>query len=421
MQSVLRRLVPLPDTVNPAWVLAAIEAQRTALLSLTAALVAAPSANPPGDTTAPARVLAEFLSRAGIETTTLAEVPHKPNIVATVTGALQDLAPGPGASQHVVLCGHLDTILPGEAADWTVDPGRLTTRGPDLIGLGVGNMKAGLAALAVALACLHDCRAKWAGRVTLAAVADETVFGPHGAEWLLATYPDLRGDVLICGEGPGGMALAVAEKGVLWISVQAAAPSGQGMLTTAGSSATARLAKALVALDGLNAVTATPPEGMACLILNAGAHGLRLSVNIGTLQGGGFISQRPGVASAEIDVRVPPGLALAAVEAKVHAACAAIPGVSWSRIKGWEPNWSAPDSRAAAAVSRAAAHLRGAPPDLVVRLPGSDAARWRALGVPAVCYGPQMAAASGPDDAVRAEDVVDCAKVYTLAALDCLR
>lgn len=411
----------MPDPVNLAWVLAGIEAQRAALLSLTAALVAAPSANPPGDTVAPARVLAEFLSGSGIEAATLAEVPRKPNIVATVTGALQERAPSPGAGQHVVLCGHLDTILPGDAADWTVDPARLTTRGPDLMGLGVGNMKAGVAALAVALGWLHAHRALWAGRVTLVAVADETVFGPHGAEWLLATRPDLRGDVLVCGEGAGGMALAVAEKGVLWIAVHATAPAGQGMLTTVGSSATARLAHALVALDALNAVTATPPDSMGCLAAQAGAHGLRLSVNAGTLRGGGFISQRPGVASAEIDLRVPPGLTLAAVEARVDAACAAIPGVSWSRIKGWEANWSAPDSPAAAAVSRAAAQVRGALPHLVVRLPGSDASRWRALGVPAVCYGPQMTAASGPDDAVQAEDVVDCAKVYVLAALDCLQ
>ena len=398
--------------VNPDRAIADIEARRGALIELTAALVAAPSANPPGNTCDAAQILSAFLTAEGIGHETLSAVADKANVVATVHGA--------GSGPHVVLCGHLDTILPGDAADWSVDLYALTARGPDLLGLGVGNMKGGLAALAMALAWLHGCRAEWGGRVTLAAVADETVFGPHGAEWLLATRPELRGDVLICGEGPGDMALAVAEKGVLWIALQATAPAGQGMLTTVGASATVRLAQALVALDALGDVHAMPPAGMECLSDYAGAHGLRLSVNAGTLQGGGFISQRPGVVAAEIDLRVPPGLTLAEVEARVDAACAGISGVSWRRIKGWEPNWSAPDSATAVAVSLAAEQVRGTAPLPVVRLPGSDASRWRALGVSAVCYGPQPTPASGPDDYVRADDLVDCAKIYALAARVCL-
>jgi succinyl-diaminopimelate desuccinylase len=55
-----------------------------------------------------------------------------------------------------------------------------------------------------------------------------------------------------------------------------------------------------------------------------------------------------------------------------------------------------------------------------VRLPGSDAARWRAMGVPALCYGPQAGLASGPDDHVHEADMQACAVVYALAAADFL-
>ena len=402
----------MADPVNPAHVIADMEARREDLIALTAALVAAPSANPPGSTSAPARVLSTYLSARGVKHELAAAVPDKPNVVATVQGARS----GP----HVVLCGHLDTILPGDPTDWSVDLHALTPRGPDLLGLGVGNMKGGLAALAVALSWLHDCRDAWGGRVSLVAVADETVFGPHGAEWLLSTRPGLRGDALICGEGPGGMGLAVAEKGVLWIELTASAPAGQGMLTTPGASATVRLAQALLALDALGRLQATPPAGLECLARHAGAHGLRLSVNIGTLRGGSFVSQRPGVAVAEVDLRVPPGLTLTAIEARVDAACAGISGVSWRRIKGWEASWSDPTSLVPMRVSHAAAQVRGTAPPLVVRLPGSDASRWRALGVSAVCYGPQPTLAAGPDDFVRTQDLVDCAKVYALATRECL-
>lgn len=390
-----------------------MEARRAELVALCAELVAAPSVNPPGDTRAPADVLGRFLAAQGITPEVAARVPHKPNMLASLEGAA---GPGP----HLVLNGHLDTIQPGDAGAWTVPLHALTERDGRLMGLGAGNMKGGLAALATAFAWLHANRAAWAGRVTLAAVADETVFGPDGADWLLRTRPGLRGDMLICGEGPGGMGLAIAEKGVLWLRIAAEAPPGQGMLTTRGGSAVARLAQALMGLDALNEVQAQPPAEVACLSGTAGAHGLRLSVNAGTLTGGDFISQRPGRAEAEVDLRVPPGLGLEQIEAMVDTVCRAVPGVSWSRVKGWDANWSAPGSVPARAVSAAALQVRGAAAPPVVRLPGSDASRWRALGVPAVCYGPQPTPAVGPDDYVLAADLLDCAQVYAQAALRCL-
>ena len=73
-----------------------------------------------------------------------------------------------------------------------------------------------------------------------------------------------------------------------------------------------------------------------------------------------------------------------------------------------------------AAVAAAAAQVRGVPAKPVVRLPASDASRWRALGVPGVCYGPQPTLAAGIDDYAEEQDVIDCAKVYALAALQFL-
>ena len=383
------------------------------LTALLADLIAAPSVNPPGDTRAPAEVLARFLASHGITPELAACVPHKPNVLASIEG-------GAGPGPHLILNGHLDTIQPGDAGAWTVPHYALTRRDGRLLGLGTGNMKGGLAALAVAFVGLHGRRDGWGGRVTLTAVADETVFGPDGADWLLRTRPGLRGDMVICGEGPGGMGLAIAEKGVLWLRVVAEAPPGQGMLTTRGGSAVARLSQALAALDELNDVRSQPPGEVACLSETAGEHGLRLSVNAGTLMGGSFISQRPGRAEAEVDLRVPPGLGLVDVEAMVDAACRRVPGVSWTRIKGWEANWSAPGCAPAAAVSAAALRVRGNAPPPVVRLPGSDASRWRALDVPAVCFGPQPTPASGPDDYVLAADLRDCAGIYEGASLRCL-
>ena len=246
------------------------------------------------------------------------------------------------------------------------------------------------------------------------------MFGPDGALFLLEARPELLGDGLICGEGPGSLELAIAEKGVLWVEVEARVPSGQGMLMRRGASATARLAAVMGAIDALNDERSTPPAEVVCLAAHAGEHGLRVSANIGIIEGGGFVSQVAGRAAARVDVRVPPGRTTGDVESRLSRLIACHPGMAWRRIKGWEPNWSAPDAAVVRAVADSAAAVRGTPPRPVVRLPASDASRWRALGTPAVCYGPQPTLVAGVDDYANEEDVVDCAKVYARAALQFL-
>ena len=374
-------------------------------VALLRALVEAPSVNPPGDTRAPAAVARAWMRAAGLPCETVAADPTKPNLLVRVENG-----PGP----HAILLAHLDTVPPGEEAAWSAPPLSLTERGDALIGLGSGNMKAAVAAMMLAMRRLDARRAAdWSGTITLALVADECAFGPDGAAHLLATRPELRGDAVICGEGPGHMALAVAEKGLMWVRLTARGRAGQGMLMTRGAAAPVRLAAALATLDALNDERVAPP--LPALDHPANAEGMRLSLNVGRLEGGGLVSQAAFEAVAEIDLRLPPGLSLADAAMRLDAACADAP-LEWSRIKGWEANWTAPDAAVARAVAEAAARVRGRTPPLVTRLPASDASRWRALGVPAVCYGPQAELASGVDDAVARADLLDCVAVYAQAA-----
>ena len=389
-----------------------IDAERETLVALCGALVEARSVNPPGDVRAAASVVRDFLAGRGIEAEVLAAREEKPNLVMHVSGA------GPG--RHLSLNGHLDTIPPGDETAWSVPVFRMERREGRLTGLGIGNMKAGLAALALATVWLHQMRDAWSGTVSFSAVADETVFGPDGAGWLLEARPDLLGDALISAEGPGDMALAVAEKGLLWLEIVAAASPGQGMTSTRESGAPVRLAQALIALDALNDWQASAPADVVLLAAAAGEHGLRVSVNCGRIEGGAFVSQVATRVAAEVDIRVPPGLTIADIEARVGSIVGGIPGLSWRRIKGWDPSWTASQADIVATMQDAIAAVRAAPAAAVVRLPASDAARWRARGAPAVCFGPQPTLAAGIDDFVYEQDVVDCAKIYARAAVDYL-
>jgi succinyl-diaminopimelate desuccinylase len=373
-------------------------AEAEAAVALLRDLVRAESVNPPGDVSGPARAAAAAL--AGLPLEVVATDPRKPNLVV-------DLRNGEGA--HVHLNAHLDTVPPGDRAAWSVEPLDLTGRDGRLLGLGTGNMKGAAAAMILAARRLHEARDRWRGRVTLSLVADECVFGPDGAAHLLAARPDLRGDALICGEGPGRMQLAVAEKGLMWVRLRATGRVGQGMLTAEGTSAPARLARALVEVDRWNALTASPP--LPSLDHDGNAEGMRVSANVGMVHGGAGFSQAVSEAAAQVDLRVPPGLSRADLGARLDGL-----GVEWEEVKGWEPNWTDPGSAPARAVRGAAGRVRDAPPRDVTRLPASDASRWRALGIPAVCFGPQPDPASGVDDYVLRRDLLDCVAIYAGAA-----
>lgn len=385
------------------------EAERDALFDLCAELVAAPSPQPVGDTTEPIAVLERTLRAAGLAPEVRHVDPRKPNIVCSFEGA--------GLGPHLVLNGHVDTLNPGDEKAWSVPVYALSRRHGRLSGLGIGNMKAGAAALTKAFIGLHARRAEIAGRVTLTLVSDEVVFGPAGSAFLLEHDDKLLGDFLINAEGPGSMNLAVAEKGLLWLSLEATAAPGQGMLTRAGTSAIARLAKLLAEIDGWNDEIVTPPEDMTALRDHAGEHGLRLSVNAGKIAGGDFVSQVAVKARAEVDFRIPPGLTIETVEKRVRDLADSIGGITVTRIKGWNPNWTPLEHPLSQAMLAASTAIRGKPAAPVVRLPASDAMRWRALGVPAICFGPQAELASGIDDYVLEQDVVDCLAIYMVAAL----
>ena len=119
---------------------------------------------------------------------------------------------------HLLFNGHMDTIGIGDESLWSVPIFSLTKNSGRLYGIGMGNMKGAVAAMAMAYKFLYENR-YWQGALTFTAVADETIFGSDGAEYLLENDNSFQADAVICGEGPGNMNLAVAEKGVLWIEL----------------------------------------------------------------------------------------------------------------------------------------------------------------------------------------------------------
>ncbi len=386
----------------------AAERDREALVGYCADLVGAPSVNPPGDTRAVAEVVSRWLSQHGIDSRLESCEPTMPSVVTGIDSG----RPGP----HLVLNVHLDTMPPGVLADWTVPVHELTRRDGRLYGLGMGNMKGAVAAMSWALAALRDAGDAWSGRVTFTAVADEVVFGDNGAAYLLRTHPDLLGDALLCGEGPGFRRVAVAEKGVLWLRVEARAEGGHSSAVRPGRSAAALIAECVRRIDGLTGRPVAPPPGLA-EVARDGDPGVLLSANVGRVEAGTFVGQIATSATAEVDLRLPPGLTADAAEDLVRELLADLPGTTVHRTKGWDANGTAVGSPFVQHFATAVRALRGTEPEYAVRLPASDASRWRQRDVPAICYGPQPTLSAGVDDHAEEQEVLDCAVLYAATAL----
>jgi succinyl-diaminopimelate desuccinylase len=293
---------------------------------------------------------------------------------------------------------------------------RLTRRGGRLYGLGMGNMKGALAAMCLASAVLNRHRGAWNGRLTMTAVSDEVMFGERGSVFLLRERPDVAGDFLISGEGPGFMGLAAAEKGLLWLDIEARAPGGHASCALRGKTAVMKLAALLARLDVMNEMYATLPRELLGVTGGEGNLGLRLSLNAGTIAAGTVRSQVATRARAQIDIRLPPGITAQACEQMIRAEAGA-DDIAIEVAKAWDANWTALDSPLVVALAAAAQTVRGEQPAFVVRLPGSDARRWRDLGVGAICYGPQPTLSAGIDDYTNEQDVLDCAKIYACTSL----
>ena len=157
-------------------------------------LIRVDTTNPPGNETAAAELLREYLEESGAQVELYARVPERANLVARI--------PGRGDGPTLLFLSHTDVVL-ADAAEWSADPFGGELRDGAVWGRGALDMKGQVAASAVALASLAREGFEPAGDLIFAATADEEVGDGFGAQWLCETHPDaVRSDYLI-NEGSG--------------------------------------------------------------------------------------------------------------------------------------------------------------------------------------------------------------------------
>jgi acetylornithine deacetylase/succinyl-diaminopimelate desuccinylase-like protein len=172
----------------------AVTSLRGEVTDLLSRLIRIDTTNPPGNETAAAELLREYLEASGVECELYARVPERANLVARIRGT--------GDGPTLLLLSHTDVVL-ADPREWSVPPFSGEVREDEIWGRGALDMKSQVAANAVAIASLAREGFQPAGDLIFAATADEEVGDGFGLQWLCEQHPDaVRCDYAI-NEGAG--------------------------------------------------------------------------------------------------------------------------------------------------------------------------------------------------------------------------
>ena len=172
----------------------AVTTLRAEVTDLLSRLIQVDTTNPPGNETAAAELLREYLEANGVDCELYARVPERANLVARLRGR--------GDGPTLLFLSHTDVVL-ADPSEWSVAPFSGELRDGEVWGRGALDMKGQVAASAVAIASLAREGFEPAGDLVFAATADEEVGDDFGLSWLCAEHPDaVRCDYAI-NEGAG--------------------------------------------------------------------------------------------------------------------------------------------------------------------------------------------------------------------------
>jgi acetylornithine deacetylase/succinyl-diaminopimelate desuccinylase-like protein len=157
-------------------------------------LIRIDTTNPPGNETAAAELLRDYLEDAGVSCELYAKIPERANLVARI--------PGRTGGPKLLFLSHTDVVL-ADASEWSADPFGGELRDGEVWGRGALDMKGQVAAEAVAIASLAREGFEPAGDLIFCATADEEVGAGFGASWLCEEHGEaVRCDYLV-NEGSG--------------------------------------------------------------------------------------------------------------------------------------------------------------------------------------------------------------------------
>jgi len=242
------------------------------------------SVNPPGDELGVAEYIARVLTDAGLEVEFVRHTPTRASVISRLRGS--------GKAPALLFNGHIDTVPVGAEA-WGHDPFSGALADGKIWGRGASDMKAGVAALIIALKILKEACLSLKGDIVFAATAGEET-NSLGAT-AIASRRDLGLVQAILIPEPSGNDLYIAEKGALWVELTTQGKTAHGSMPDLGRNAVLMMVRLIAEFEKLEIPFNSHP------LLD----GFTRSTN--TIAGGVKTNVVPDSCTATIDMRTVPG------------------------------------------------------------------------------------------------------------------
>lgn len=327
-------------------------------------------------------------------------------------GLVGRLAGRAAGSSSLIVNGHVDVVPPGDRDQWTVPPFELTERDGWWLGRGALDMKGGLCAAIEAVRAVIDAGVPLASDLLLQPVIGEE---DGGLGTLAAIERGYRASGAVIPE-PTGLEIATVQAGCLGFRLHVPGVGAHGCLRHEGVSALEKFVRVHERLLELERHVA-----------REGAHPLfdapsPYPLSIGTVTAGEWSSSVPDLLVASGRYGVPPGWSLARArglfEEAVAAVCRDDPFLRKHpvRVEWWGGVFESAEADSDGPVARtlldAAEATLGRRPHCVGVPYGADMRLLdRHAQVPTVLFGAgDIRDAHGPDEKVRAEDLVTLAR-----------
>lgn len=306
-------------------VLALIDPNELAQLGVD--LVNCPS--PTGREAPVAEYMLEWFQRHGIKAIRQEVDPGRPNAVGILKGS--------GGGLSLMFNGHMDTSFTGTPEDLrmiaTLEPDELlrgSVKDGKVYGLGISNMKGGLAAFMVAAKAIKESDVNLRGDLMLAGVVGEISRTPIG-RWQTQDYRGegagtrhllthgIQSDYAVCADG-SDLNVVWAQTGVVQIKIttfgQPEAAWGTKRATHPPAERNA-IVKMTRIIDSLERWAERFEEER---IYQSATGPILPKVNVGAIEGGAPYRPNyfPGVCSIYLDIRIPPGLRPVTVQNEVE-------------------------------------------------------------------------------------------------------
>ena len=402
---------------------------RGELFDFVETLVGFDTQNPPGCTAELVAWLESTLDRPGIDVERFAVDPEKPNLLATVEGA---------GDRTLCFNGHVDTI-PFDARDWSYDPlgewVAATDADPDtegdgdlFYGRGTTDMKGPVAAMVHVAVAYAATGTEPPVDLLFAFVSDEETGGDAGLTTLLETT-EFDPDACVVGETTsrnGRYSVSVADRGNIWLTLEATGTAAHGSRPMIGENAIDRLTDAIeqlrrdfgqreLSID--SSMDGIIEESVAFYEPEAGAEATRRlyrypTINLGIIEGGTAINTVPASACARVDIRLTAGVDTREALGGIRSCLTGMEGIELTDLSWTRGSYEPLGSPIVEASARAAEHVVD---DRVYRRSatgGGDAKVLRHNGIPTVEFGFGTQTAHGTDEYTTTEALVRNAVSY---------